>query len=66
MTIAHVTCPRCHHRMSVRLHQITSTDEQACPRCEATDAISIPMLLLPEHEGEEDREVSRSPDRGNA
>ena len=66
MTIAYVTCPRCHHRMSVRLHQITSTDEQACPRCDASDGISIPMLLMPESGGESEREVSGSPDRGNA
>jgi hypothetical protein len=52
--------------MSVRLHQITSTDEHACPRCEATDELSIPMLLMPEHHGDEDREVSTSPDGGNA
>jgi hypothetical protein len=52
--------------MSVRLHQITSTDEQACPRCEASDGISIPMLLMPDHEREAERQVSPSPDRGNS
>lgn len=66
MTIAYVTCPRCHFRMSVRLHLITSTDEQACPRCEASDEVSIPMLLMPGGSGEPEREVSTSPDRGNA
>jgi hypothetical protein len=50
--------------MSVRLHQITSTDEQACPRCEATDGLSIPVLLMPEHWDDSEREVSTSPDRG--
>jgi hypothetical protein len=52
--------------MSVRLHQITSTDEQACPRCEENDGVSIPMLLMPERGGEPKREVSTSPDRGKA
>jgi DNA-directed RNA polymerase subunit RPC12/RpoP len=66
VTTAYVTCPRCHFRMSVWLHQITSTDEQACPRCEATDDISIPMLLMPEHPDGEEREVSASPDRGKS
>jgi uncharacterized paraquat-inducible protein A len=50
MTTAHVTCPRCHLRMNVKLHLITSTDEQACPRCKAADGVSVPMLLMPEHE----------------
>jgi DNA-directed RNA polymerase subunit RPC12/RpoP len=66
VTTAYVTCPRCHFQMSVRLHQITSTDEQACPRCEVSDGISIPMLLMPDHEREAERQVSPSPDRGNA
>jgi hypothetical protein len=52
--------------MSVRLHQITSTDEQACPRCQASDGISIPMLLLPEPNGKDERRVSPSPGRGKA
>ena len=55
MTTAYVTCPRCQFRMSVRLHQITSTDEQACPRCLSQDELSIPMLLMPDHP-EEQRE----------
>jgi DNA-directed RNA polymerase subunit RPC12/RpoP len=54
MATAYVTCPRCHFRMSVRLHQITSTDEQACPRCEA-DGVSIPLLLMPD-KGENERD----------
>jgi hypothetical protein len=66
LTTAYVTCPRCHFRMSVRLHLITSTDEQACPQCEANDGVSIPMLLMPDRGGEREREVSTSPDRGNA
>jgi DNA-directed RNA polymerase subunit RPC12/RpoP len=66
LTTAYVTCPRCHFRMSVRLQQITSTDEQACPRCEASDGISIPMLLMPDRGEESEREVSTAPDRGNA
>jgi hypothetical protein len=66
LTIAYVTCPRCHYQMSVRLHRITSTDEQACPRCEENDGVSIPMLLMPGREGESERKVSTSPDRGKA
>jgi len=53
VTIAYVTCPRCHFRMSVKLHAITSTDEQACPRCQARDEISIPMLLMPDQPSEQ-------------
>jgi hypothetical protein len=52
--------------MSVKLHQITSTDEQACPRCEASDGISIPMLLMPDTDDEAERPVSPSPGRGKA
>jgi DNA-directed RNA polymerase subunit RPC12/RpoP len=52
MTTAYVTCPRCEFRMSVRLHQITSTDEQACPRCKA-EGISVPMLLMPDAHAEQ-------------
>jgi DNA-directed RNA polymerase subunit RPC12/RpoP len=52
MTTAYVTCPRCDFRMSVRLHQITSTDEQACPRCKV-EGISVPMLLMPDHPAEQ-------------
>ena len=53
MTTAHVTCPRCDLRMSVKLHLITSTDEQACPRCKDADGVSVPMLLMPEAREEE-------------
>jgi hypothetical protein len=53
MTVAYVTCPRCEFRMSVRLHLITSTDEQACPRCKTQDQVSVPMLLMPDHPSEQ-------------
>jgi hypothetical protein len=46
--------------MSVALHQITTTDEQACPRCATSDGISVPMLLMPEQRGDEEREPSPS------
>jgi hypothetical protein len=66
LAIAYVTCPRCHLRMSVMLHQIMSTDEQACPRCQASDGVTIPMLLMPETDGDAERRVSPSPGRGTA
>jgi hypothetical protein len=52
--------------MSVTLHQITSTDGQACPRCQASDGVTIPMLLMPETDGEAERRVSPTPGRGKA
>jgi hypothetical protein len=62
VTAVYVTCPRCRFRMSVALHQITATDEHACPRCEASDGVSIPMLLMPDQGDQaEEREISPSP-----
>lgn len=48
--------------MSVALHQITATDEQACPRWETSDGVSIPMPLMPDQGDQaEEREISPSP-----
>jgi hypothetical protein len=52
--------------MSVTLHQIMSTDEQACPRCQASDGVTMPMVLMPETDGDAERRVSPSPGRGTA
>lgn len=49
--MSQVECPRCRLRMNAKLHAITSTDAQACPRCQGTDGLEIPMFLVPAPDG---------------
>ena len=41
-----VECPRCRFRLNARLHAVTSTDAQECPRCKGLDGLEIPMFLV--------------------
>jgi hypothetical protein len=46
MTGIYLSCPRCCLRIGATLGQMEALEGPTCPRCAATDGMSMPMSLV--------------------